>query len=281
MTESAFFASTAQRDSFSELGARQYKIVGTLDGYTCDVCGDMDSQVFDMKDFAPGSTAPPFHPWCRCATCPYYEDMEGLGERFARDVETGERYKVPGDMTYKQWKAKTIDKSRKSDIIISSRGDGNLAIPYADDKVPERVKKLIEKLPRYGSKVKVSEPISFEDIGLLSRQTGVEFASVSIGKKHYVIRGDSKGTRLPKALIDNKGRLNCHSHPFTGDGIPSLEDLELAKQMHWQDEFYIITPDGQQYRYNTMGVIDAQSVSHNLPKAEQDFYDKLFKEVQE
>ena len=121
MTESAFFASTAQKDSFTELGVEQYKIVGTLDGYTCDVCGDMDSKVFDMKDFAPGSTAPPFHPWCRCATCPYFADMEGLGERFARDVETGERYKVPGDMTYKQWKAKqdeqygegTVDKKRR------------------------------------------------------------------------------------------------------------------------------------------------------------------------
>lgn len=57
-----------------------------------------------MSDFEVGSTAPPFHPWCRCCTAPYFEDMEGLGKRAARDVVTGEGYEVPADMTYPEWK---------------------------------------------------------------------------------------------------------------------------------------------------------------------------------
>lgn len=32
--------------------------------------------------------------------------MEGIGERYARDAVTGERFKVPKDMTYEQWRAK-------------------------------------------------------------------------------------------------------------------------------------------------------------------------------
>lgn len=106
MTESAYFSSTAQQDCFSELGVEKYKIVAALDHHTCPLCGELDGKVLKMSDYKVGQTAPPFHPWCRCCTCPYYDDMEGLGERYARDAVTGERYKVPGNMTYEQWKLK-------------------------------------------------------------------------------------------------------------------------------------------------------------------------------
>lgn len=72
-----------------------------------------------------GATAPPFHPWCRGTTAPYYEDLAGVGERFARNIETGEAYKVPAETTYEQWKdlqeAKygngSVDTARKKHII--------------------------------------------------------------------------------------------------------------------------------------------------------------------
>lgn len=122
MTESAYFSSAAQKDCFNELGIEKYRIVGTLDTKTCGICGDMDGKVFKMSDYRPGATAPPFHPWCRCCTAPYFDDMDGVGERYARDVKTGERYKLPKDTTYKQWKAMqdatygsgTVDKLRKT-----------------------------------------------------------------------------------------------------------------------------------------------------------------------
>lgn len=104
MTESAYFSSAAQKDCFNELGVEKYRIVGTLDTKTCNICGDMDGKVFKMSDYRPGSTAPPFHPWCRCCTAPYFDDMDGVGERYARDAE-GRSYKFPRDMNYQSWKA--------------------------------------------------------------------------------------------------------------------------------------------------------------------------------
>lgn len=65
----------------------------------------MDGKVFKMSDYRPGSTAPPFHPWCRCCTALYFDDMDGVGERYARDAKTDERYKLPKDTTYNEWKA--------------------------------------------------------------------------------------------------------------------------------------------------------------------------------
>lgn len=121
MTESAYFASAGQKDCFNELGVEQYRIVSALDLHTCEICGDMDGRVYKMSEFAVGSTAPPFHPWCRCCTAPYFADMEGIGERYARDVETGKSYTIPKDITYKEWKAQqdaahgagTVDRKRE------------------------------------------------------------------------------------------------------------------------------------------------------------------------
>ena len=104
MTESAYFSSAAQKDCFEELEVELYKIVETLDINTCDICGDLDGRVYKMVDYVVGSTAPPFHPWCRGCTAPYFADMEGTGERYARDAETGERYTLPKETTYKQWR---------------------------------------------------------------------------------------------------------------------------------------------------------------------------------
>ena len=131
-----------------------------------------------MSEFEVGSTAPPFHPWCRCCTAPYFEDMEGLGKRAARDVVTGEGYEVPADMTYPEGKklrdAKygegTVDAQRSMEYNKSAdrrqyeryknlmgseaprsfdefqrikyHGDyGRLKVQYADKRIQERIKR--------------------------------------------------------------------------------------------------------------------------------------------
>ena len=105
MTEAAAFSSAAQKDSFTELGVERFKIVATFDKDTCDICGAMDGQVFKMSEYQVGLTAPPFHPWCRCCTCPYYADMAGLGERWTRNPD-GTTAKVPADMSFDEWRQK-------------------------------------------------------------------------------------------------------------------------------------------------------------------------------
>lgn len=128
MTESAYFSSAAQKDCFNDLGVEQYQIIGTLDTSTCDTCGDMDSRIFKMSEYKEGATAPPFHPWCRCCTAPYFADTEGVGERYARDALTDDRYKLPKDTTYKEWKARqdaahgagSVDKERRKNYNVGA-----------------------------------------------------------------------------------------------------------------------------------------------------------------
>lgn len=108
MTESAYFSSVAQKDAFNDLDVERFEIVATLDNKTSEICQELDGHVFDMKDYESGVTAPPFHVWCRTTTVPYFDDEFNLGERAARDEETGKTYYIPSNMTYPQWKAKFV-----------------------------------------------------------------------------------------------------------------------------------------------------------------------------
>lgn len=110
MTESAAFANEARKDCFRDLGVERYIIVETLDNETCTLCGQLDGKVYPMSEYQVGVTAPPFHPWCRGTTAPYFEDLEGLGDRAARDNE-GKVYDVPRGMAFEEWKKQTIQKA--------------------------------------------------------------------------------------------------------------------------------------------------------------------------
>ena len=103
MTENAYFGSAAQKQCYKDLDVEQYQIVATLDSRTSDICRHFDGKVFDMKDYEPGVTAPPFHVYCRTCTVPYFADNDDNGMRAARD-ENGKTYYVPADMTYEEWK---------------------------------------------------------------------------------------------------------------------------------------------------------------------------------
>lgn len=108
MTESAYFAGEARKDCFNALGVGQYVIVATLDLKTSAICQEMDGKIFKQSEYEAGTTAPPFHPNCRTTTAPYYEDLAGIGERAARDPDTGKTYQVPRDMTYHEWYAQHV-----------------------------------------------------------------------------------------------------------------------------------------------------------------------------
>lgn len=155
MTEEAYFSSAAQKDCFRDLGVEQYEIVATLDSHTSDICQNLDGQVFPMKDFEPGITAPPFHVFCRSTSVPYFDDDFGqIGERAARNAETGKTYYVPDNMTYKEWKEKFVDdenkESPKADYLVRSHTPGQditkeqTVVNEVVSSMPEKVKQALD-----------------------------------------------------------------------------------------------------------------------------------------
>ncbi len=175
-----------------------------------------------------------------------------------------------------------LDEFEDSGIINTEYGSGELAKPYSSELIPAEINNYINRMPDYGSYIEVNEELDFYDISLMSRQTGTEFASVTIGDKHYLIKGDEKGTPISEKLLEdmraNGGTLNCHSHPYVGDLKVSETDLKLAKEMYWQDEFYVISPDGRYAVYNKNGIIEVRAVPRLIENEDLDFYKELFEE---
>lgn len=113
MTESAYFSSQSQKDAFNALDVEKFEIVATLDSSTSEICRELDGKVFDMKNFEPGVTAPPFHPWCRTTTVPYFDD--NFTERAARG-EDGKTYYVDSRLNYNEWEKTFVEDGSKSGL---------------------------------------------------------------------------------------------------------------------------------------------------------------------
>ena len=144
MTESAYFASQSQKDAFNALDVEKFEIVATLDSHTSEICRELDGHVEDMKNYEPGVTAPPFHPWCRTTTVPYFED--NYGERAARGAD-GKTYYVPSNMKYNDWKETFVDGGSKDGLQEVGK-DGTI-----DEKL----------YPKEIAGVKRGSPMTFDD----------------------------------------------------------------------------------------------------------------------
>lgn len=207
MTEEAYFSSAAQRDCFNELDVEQYEIVATLDSHTSDICRSLDGKHFPMKDFQAGVTAPPFHVYCRSTTVPYFdEDFGDIGERAARDEETGKTYYIPDDMNYEDWKQTFVDGGDKSGFDVVDDGS---ALHYSHHKEPEPTPPPKKE---YLTKKKLQAKIADADVQL--EDLNLQFMAVSGGWSY-------------DEAIKDFGSL---------EGLADGEDLIKLKDLHSQME---------------------------------------------
>lgn len=130
MTESAYFASVAQEECYKDLDVDRYEIVATLDTKTSKICQDMDGEVFDMNEYEPWVTAPPFHNFCRSVTAPYFEDFTEGSKRWYRDADGNTGY-VDADMKYNEW----YDKYIKHNVNTDNQYDKNYKPVIIDKNV--------------------------------------------------------------------------------------------------------------------------------------------------
>lgn len=144
-TESAYFSSQGQEDSFNELGVEKYRYYATLDTKTSKTCQDLDGKVFLMSRREIGLNAPPMHAWCRSTTAPEFDDLKGIGTRAARDPKTGKTIQVSRDMSYKEWYDKYIQTNPQA--LIKEKAYKNR---HTDQKQYEAYKRVLgsKNVPR-------------------------------------------------------------------------------------------------------------------------------------
>ena len=275
MTESAYFASAAQKDCFNELGVEQYEIVATLDSHTSHICQELDGTVMDMKNYEPGVTAPPFHPWCRTTTVPYFED--NYTERAARNAD-GNTYYVPGDMKYSEWKKQYVNSPIKVDQAAQiTKKDVINAFSVNRDLVNS--KQYHDKFEGLTNHKSVNESIyqesmkmlehrdstDYEDIVALDARTG----DVIVENTLSVQKGKTGFTEEQyKALIKHEGKvILLHNHP--NGSRPSYTDIySLFENSSFVDGSVAVGHDGS-----------VHLISNPSTKIDKKTLDKLWDDV--
>lgn len=268
MTEEAFFSSAAQKDCFAELDVEQFEIVATLDALTSEICQEMDGKHFPMSQWEVGVTAPPFHPWCRSTTVPYFDDeFDSVGERAARDAD-GKTYYIPADMTYKQWQKSFVD-GDKTGLQEASVSD--------TIKVKEEVRQVAEEL-------KIDNfPDAFKAKGeIKNTQALIDYVNNLEGADPNVVAlfnqmGDLESiekNNIPFKISHGKNyAVSTASYTFTGDmaeaklTIPKLQGENLAGQvnttlheeMHLMDLYgrSDVKKSGNWFSTNRQSLVDA------------------------
>ena len=206
MTEAAYFGSKGQQDSFNVLGVEEYEIVATLDTSTSNICREMDGKHFPMSEYKAGVTAPPFHPYCRTCTCPYFDDeFTEKDIRAARDEE-GEVYHVPANMKYEEWQRKFIKQTEEYirvpvDIEFKSEVSG-----YKDITGGYSVKTIGEK---YGQEAKVitlnSRNITEWNELPDDTKNNLKYSTMN-GKKYQLSKGEYEVRRYVEGSMENAER---------------------------------------------------------------------------
>ena len=229
MTESTYFSSEAQKDCFKNLDVEKFEVVETLDNETCSICTEMDGKVFDMKEFVSGTTAPPYHPWCRGCTVPYFDD--NYTERAARNAD-GKTYYVPGDMNYDEWKKKFVDTH-------------GLGANDDYDIVPKHDKpKLLKRIDTSDENVILSELRKYEDAIATEK---IENAIVitkdgevwhCFGIANRVFPDDDLGDKLYGAYVTHSHPIEETEYSFSEDDYKLFERYKLPL-LRGVDEKYI------------------------------------------
>lgn len=252
MTEQAYFTTLSQNDSFKELGVEEYEIVETLDNTSCDECGEMDGQHFPLSEMEVGINAPPFHPYCRGTTCPYFEDLDG--ERVERDQD-GNTYTVPSNMTYKEWKKAFVDGDKSglkevtsdpvtinkqlannnSKIEILSKQAGDVHSQLENEMLfGSDTDKVISLQRQYESLTGEVEKLTADNESLkkLLQQYDVQSVqSLVVQGKNLVGDVDYSGTDL-----DFNIEKAVHAQGF--DGVPNVVEYDDFKKAMEESNFY-------------------------------------------
>ncbi|MGW8381271.1 minor capsid protein [Streptococcus parasuis] len=251
MTESAYFASVSQKDAFNDLDVEQFEIVATLDSHTSEICRGLDGHVFDMKDYEAGVTAPPFHPWCRTTTVPFFDDEFNLGERAVRDEETGKTYYVPSNMTYPQWKAKFVDGGDKEGLKKVDPGD-----IIKKNEPSEAAKELLKQCEvnnvEYKEVQKLQKALSSNEIieklagGDMTKGSCSSLGFAYIGNRNGLDVIDFRGGSSQSVFSRNSNIKKMLELPGVNGSITMVKKeisgtMEVLKGLESNKEYYLAT----------------------------------------
>lgn len=206
-TEAAYFASAAELEAYKEDGTTEYKISSALESdRTCERCKSRHGKHYSVDKYVIGSTAPPFHPRCRCTTAPYFDDD------FTKYNHRDEEFK---ELSFKEWKNKFV----KSDKRFTKEGESGI-IKENDIQIMKSV----------GAKAYQDE------VKLLNGQRGRIAEGSRITKVYtFAGKGTNKPVKVAKYLSQTYNNVpESEWKKVRGDGYVEYPDGSIKHvELHW------------------------------------------------
>ena len=143
-TETTFYNNLATLDTIKELGGDHYEIVAVLDSRTSEICRLENHEVYSVKEYEPGRTAPPFHVRCRSTIRPAVKsDKKGKTDKTDR-TEEAEQISPYLDILLNNAPVKMAKEKRSLDEIFAGwerEGEAIKEKLFAKDGEKENVEK--------------------------------------------------------------------------------------------------------------------------------------------
>ena len=201
--------------------------------------------------------------------------LDENGSKVYQDAEVLKQQAVESPKGEKESAQSTEDGSLKTPGEL-----GEKAVPYSERgiEIEPRLTGYLSELQNEADYiVRDSGEIRAQDLAVLTTETGAEFTLVMVNGKEYLIRGDERGTTIPSKLVDiilnEKGTITCHSHPFIGDLMPSKSDLNFLKRLTGQTESVIVDPTQRAVRFTVDGSVETFVLENTR---DGDYYNSLF-----
>ena len=142
-TETTFYNNLATLDTIKELGGDHYEIVAVLDSRTTEICQSENHEVYSVKEYEPGRTAPPFHVRCRSTIRPAVKsDKKGKTDKADR-TEEAEQISPYLDILLNNAPVKMAKEKRSLDEIFAGwEREGEAVLRGVKESKPEVTDKI-------------------------------------------------------------------------------------------------------------------------------------------
>lgn len=274
-TELNYVQNKAALDSIKDVGMKYYRFIATLDSRTTVICREHDGRTFAVDDADVGYNMPPLHPRCRSTISGCLRALKDkpLGERIARNSDTGKTYHVPAGMKYEEWYRTYVEKSSQTqyyravlydqgDKANAKRGEMALRMTRVDAYNPIYVSENVELKPRQLHEINLrlteaQRALGIEDVAnlpvvyIISTEEMQTDALAAYNRASNILYLDARlGIRkqvakLQKAFGNNSDPLSTFVHEY----------------LHWKD--------AEDYRQAHGGVLDARYMPLLLAKCKK------------
>lgn len=207
-TELNYVGNNAVFSSIRDSGMKYFRFIATLDKRTSAICRSHDGKVYSIDDANTGSNVPPLHPNCRSTIVGtlYGLDQEKTGTRAARNTK-GKTIFVPADMTYDEWKAIYVDKTKNQE----KKNDFQLKATVDNGKISTGSERSLEQAKKRDHKIFVTDVA-------IDKVPYVAIPGFTKEQNEYLQEEHKNILRIAKAENDSNEVLFVQSKQF--DSIP-------------------------------------------------------------